>query len=226
MGTHPIFESDFDCLTEKMAKVTISECQVMDAECGFGDPFRFRIRFNCIENLQEDLDWKIIYVGSANSNEHDQELDEMSTGPIPVGTHEFLLEAGGPNPALIPAQEIVGVTVVLITCSYRDQEFVRIGYYINNEYATEEMKENPPDVPQIEQLKRLVCLNPRVTRMVINWDEKDENSLPQTTEQTVPEPTPFNFELSNSQHTTDREFFHSILKIITLFRIFSIGALL
>ena len=55
------------------------------------------------------------------------ELDEMSTGPIPVGTHEFLLEAGGPNPALIPTQEIVGVTVVLITCSYRDQEFVRIG---------------------------------------------------------------------------------------------------
>ena len=51
----------------------------------------------------------------------------MSTGPIPVGTHEFLLEAGGPNPALIPTQEIVGVTVVLITCSYRDQEFVRIG---------------------------------------------------------------------------------------------------
>ena len=53
----------------------------------------------------------------------------MSTGPIPVGTHEFLLEAGGPNPALIPAQEIVGVTVVLITCSYRDQEFVRIGEF-------------------------------------------------------------------------------------------------
>ena len=27
-----------------------------------------------------------------------------------------------------------------------------LGYYINNEYATEEMKENPPDVPQIEQV--------------------------------------------------------------------------
>lgn len=51
----------------------------------------------------------------------------MSTGPIPVGTHEFVLEAGGPNPALIPSQEVVGVTVVLITCSYREQEFVRIG---------------------------------------------------------------------------------------------------
>ena len=59
------------------------------------------------------------------------ELDEMSTGPIPVGTHEFVLEASGPNPALIPAQEVVGVTVVLITCSYREQEFVRIGEFWN-----------------------------------------------------------------------------------------------
>jgi len=190
-----------------MAKVTISECQVIEPECAFGDPFQFRIRFNCIENLQEDLDWKIIYVGSANSNEHDQELDEMSTGPIPVGTHEFVLEASGPNPALIPAQEVVGVTVVLITCSYREQEFVRIGYYINNEYVTEEMKENPPDMPQIDQLKRLVCLNPRVTRMVINWDEKDENSMPSEaqTEETS-EPTPFNFELSNSQSSAMDQF--------------------
>ena len=36
--------------------------------------------------------------------------------------------------------------------------------------------------------------------MVINWDEKDENSMPSEaqTEETS-EPTPFNFELSNSQ---------------------------
>ena len=55
------------------------------------------------------------------------ELDELSTGPIPIGTHEFVLEAPGPNPALIPTAEVVGVTVILITCSYREQEFVRIG---------------------------------------------------------------------------------------------------
>jgi len=178
-----------------MAKVTISEVQVLESECGFRDPFRFKIRFNCIEDLQEDLDWKIIYVGSANSSAHDQELDELSTGPIPVGTHEFVLEANGPNPDIIPTGEIVGVTVVLITCAYREQEFVRIGYYINNEYITEEMRENPPDVPQIDQLRRLIAVNPRVTRIVINWDGKDENTPLAELEQ----PTPFGFELSSSQ---------------------------
>lgn len=82
-----------------MAKVTISEVEVLNSECGFADPFRFKIRFNCIEDLQEDLDWKVLYVGSANSCEFDQELDELSTGPIPVGTHEFELSTDGPDPS-------------------------------------------------------------------------------------------------------------------------------
>lgn len=178
-----------------MAKVTISEVEVLNSECGFADPFRFKIRFNCIEDLQEDLDWKVLYVGSANSCEFDQELDELSTGPIPVGTHEFELSTDGPDPSKIPTSEIVGVTVVLIACSYRNQEFVRIGYYINNEYSDEEMRENPPDEPQINKLRRIVSTNPRVTRLQINWDGT-ENIVPQTSVTT--EPQPFGFELSNS----------------------------
>lgn len=146
-----------------MAKVTIREVEVLNNDCSFVDKFQFKIRFDCIEDLQEDLDWKILYVGkpflflqlvfwktfsgSANSTEFDQELDELSTGPIPVGVHEFVLEADGPDPTKIPASEIVGVTVVLITCSYRTQEFVRIGYYINNEYQDEQLREDPPEQP-------------------------------------------------------------------------------
>jgi histone chaperone ASF1 len=126
----------------------------------------------------------------------------LSTGPIPVGTHEFILESDGPDPNIIPPAEIVGVTVVLITCSYKEQEFVRIGYYINNEYESEELRENPPDTPQIPQLRRLVCLNPRVTRMQINWDGKDENT-PQPHPQIQSQPTPFGFEFSNSSSIAD-----------------------
>ena len=55
-----------------MAKVTISEVEVLNSECRFEDPFRFKIRFNCIEDLPEDLDWKVLYVGSANSCQFDQ----------------------------------------------------------------------------------------------------------------------------------------------------------
>ena len=29
------------------------------------------------------------------------------------------------------------------------QEFIRIGYYVNNDYPEEELRENPPDPPSI-----------------------------------------------------------------------------
>ena len=128
-----------------MSRVLIQSIEVTHKEdCQVGDGFQFKIRFECHENLAEDLDWKVIYVGSSLCNTMDQELDELSTGPITPGTHEFVLDVPGPEPTRIPSSEIVGVTVVLITCSYLEQEFVRVGYYINNEYKTLEMRENPP----------------------------------------------------------------------------------
>lgn len=52
----------------------------------------------------------------------------------------------------IPENDALGVTVVLLTCSYRAQEFIRVGYFINNEYKDQEMKENPPSPPQFENV--------------------------------------------------------------------------
>ena len=33
-----------------------------------------------------DIEWKLIYVGSAESEDYDQELDSCMVGPVPVGT--------------------------------------------------------------------------------------------------------------------------------------------
>lgn len=30
-------------------------------------------------------------------------------------------------------QDLLGVTVILLSCFYRDREFIRVGYYINSE---------------------------------------------------------------------------------------------
>ncbi len=61
-------------------------------------------------------------------------------------------QADAPNTALIPESDAVGVTVVLITCTYRGQEFIRIGYYVNNEYTDTELRENPPLKPDYGQV--------------------------------------------------------------------------
>jgi hypothetical protein len=73
-------------------------------------------------------------VGSAEDQSADQVLEEVMVGPVPMGVSKFVLTAEAPNTDLIPMKDLVGVTVVLITCSYREKEFVRIGYYVNNEY--------------------------------------------------------------------------------------------
>ena len=39
-----------------------------------------------------DLEWKIIYVGSAESDEYDQVLDSVFVGPVPIGRHAFVFE--------------------------------------------------------------------------------------------------------------------------------------
>lgn len=117
-----------------------------------------------------DLEWKLTYVGSATSSEHDQELDSLLVGPIPVGINKFIFEADAPDLKRIPSSEILGVTVILLTCSYDGREFVRVGYYVNNEYDTEEMNVEPPARLVIERVRRNVLAEkPRVTRFAIKW---------------------------------------------------------
>lgn len=117
-----------------------------------------------------DLEWKLTYVGSATSAEHDQELDSLLVGPIPIGVNKFIFEADPPNTSRLPSSEILGVTVILLTCSYDGREFVRVGYYVNNEYDDEMLSAEPPAKPVIEKIRRNVLAEkPRVTRFAIKW---------------------------------------------------------
>ncbi|XP_014210597.1 histone chaperone asf1 [Copidosoma floridanum] len=160
-----------------MAKVQVANVTVLDNPSQFCNPIQFEITFECIEELKEDLEWKMIYVGCAESEEFDQILDTIYVGPIPEGRHMFVFQADPPDTSRIPVNDALGVTVVLLTCSYRKQEFVRVGYFINNEYSEQELRENPPPQPQFDKvIRNILADKPRVTRFKINWDD-GSNSL-------------------------------------------------
>ena len=119
------------------------------------------------------MEFKIIYVGSAETYEFDQTLDQIVVDAVPQGQFKFMFQADPPETIKIPADDAVGVTVILITASYREQEFVRVGYYVTNEYEDPEMREIPPAEPQFDKLIRTIASNePRVTKFKINWDPK------------------------------------------------------
>lgn len=159
-----------------MAKVHVCNVVVLDNPSHYLNPFQFEITFECIEDLPEDLEWKIIYVGSAESEEFDQVLDTVYVGPVPEGRHMFVFQADPPNPEKIPEADLVGVTVVLLTCSYRSAEFIRVGYYVNIDYTDPELVEANPSPPLWDKLQRnILATNPRVTKFKINWDSAENN---------------------------------------------------
>jgi histone chaperone ASF1 len=80
-----------------MALINVLNITVHNNPAGFLDPFQFEVTFDCTGTLGDDLEWRVIYVGSAESSEHDQELDNVLVGPVPEGTNRFVLNVSRPR---------------------------------------------------------------------------------------------------------------------------------
>lgn len=64
---------------------------------------------------------------------YDQLLDSFSMGPLSEGVMQFDLEVNAPDHLKIPSQDdILGVTALIISVSYKEKEFFRAGYYLCN----------------------------------------------------------------------------------------------
>merc|ERR1719300_524748 len=119
----------------KMSKVQINNVVVLNNPATFQSPFQFEITFDCMENLEDDLEWKLTYVGCAESSNH-------------------------------------------------EQEFVRVGYFVHNDYESEELrekhKENPGESPDMSQpiTRNIMAEEPRVTRFRINWGDGPAVEMP------------------------------------------------
>ncbi|KIJ64269.1 hypothetical protein HYDPIDRAFT_154633 [Hydnomerulius pinastri MD-312] len=153
-----------------MSIVTIRNVEFFNNPARFLDPYKFRVTFECIAPLKDDLEWKLIYVSSPGNEELDQELDDCLVGPVPVGVNSFEFEGMPPDPSKIPPEDVLGVAALILTGSYNDQEFVRVGYYQNTEYDNEDMNKNPPKQILFEGLVRDISTKLLVTRFQIEWD--------------------------------------------------------
>uniref|UniRef100_A0A8D0L6P7 Anti-silencing function 1B histone chaperone n=1 Tax=Sphenodon punctatus TaxID=8508 RepID=A0A8D0L6P7_SPHPU len=69
-----------------MARVSVLGMAVLENPGPFNCPLRFHVQFECREALPHDLEWKIIYVGSAESEEYDQVLESV---PSLLGHPDF-----------------------------------------------------------------------------------------------------------------------------------------
>ena len=184
-----------------MSIVNIRDVTFLNNPARFSDEYQFRVTFECIAPLKEgklflsptafsycfkrpiftlptsyllDLEWKLIFVSSPDSEQYDQELDDCMVGPVPVGINSFTFSTPPPEPHKIPKEDVLGVAAVILTASYKDQEFVRVGYYQNTEYDDPEMntavrEQGVKGDIQWHRLVRNLADKPRVTRFSIKW---------------------------------------------------------
>ncbi|MEW5320450.1 MAG: hypothetical protein WDW38_011523 [Sanguina aurantia] len=157
-----------------MAAVNVISVNVLDNPGPFGAPLRFQIEYECQSSLVHDLEWKMVYIGSAQGDQYDQELESVLVGPVLPGVFRFVFEGDAPDPSKIPEDDLVDMTAVMLTCSYQNQEFIRIGYYCNIAYESEELKANPPSPPLISLLTRNIFADDvRVTKFLIPFDNPE-----------------------------------------------------
>ncbi|KAJ8512656.1 hypothetical protein OPV22_003090 [Ensete ventricosum] len=153
-----------------MSAVNITNVTVLDNPTAFLSPFQFEISYECLIPLEDDLEWKLIYVGSAEDETYDQLLESVLVGPVNVGNYRFVFQADPPDPTKIREEDIIGVTVLLLTCSYLGQEFLRVGYYVNNDYDDEQLREEPPPRVSVDRVQRNILADkPRVTKFPISF---------------------------------------------------------
>ena len=62
------------------------------------------------------------------------------------------------------------MTGLLVTCSFANQEFFRVGYYVTDDYEDPGLVENPPEKADITMLTRHILVEfPSVTKFEIQW---------------------------------------------------------
>ncbi|KAF8091629.1 hypothetical protein N665_0441s0036 [Sinapis alba] len=140
-----------------MSAINITNVSVLDNPAPFVSPFQFEISYECLTSLQDDLEWKLVYVGSAEDETYDQTLESVLVGPVNVGNYRFVLQADPPDPSKIREEDIIVVTVLLLTY--------------------EQLREEPPTKVLLDKVQRNILSDkPRVTKFPINFHPEDEQT--------------------------------------------------
>ena len=184
------------CHSITMAAVNVLNVRYLNPNpCSATSPFEFEITMECIAQLEaKEVEWTMSYIGSAQDNKHDQLLDTVEVETV-MATMKFVFEAPSPNLFLVPKEDQLDNSAIIISAKYRAREFCRIGFYMRHEYPIEFINSlRPPsdglsaiiepELPvgerlNLQVLQRVVDLeNPRVTHYLIDWDAPNEQLVP------------------------------------------------
>ena len=108
-----------------MASINILNILPINKEANLNEPYTFEIIFEVLTELKKDIEWQMIYIGSAEDQKYDQILGTIEIGgdTSKIGTMKFEFSEEVSDIDKIPENDLLGVTTILLCCSYNGQEF-------------------------------------------------------------------------------------------------------
>ena len=101
-----------------MSLVNVLNVIVQQSKTPFTAPISIDVFFESVKALKHSLTWRIIYIGQSNNTEYDQVLEEAEMDCELPGRMSFTLHGNFPDVSKLPQSDVVGVTAMLLTCSY------------------------------------------------------------------------------------------------------------
>ena len=160
-----------------MSLINIQNVVCMQNIQQLNDILSFKIRFDCLENINQEIEWKVTFISDPSDNKQDQILDQFVMGPLQKGTMEFQIQVDSPNYSKV--SQILEVSGLTISCSFYDQVFFICGYYVNHYIQDEQYRqwyeEQVQNGVQVgldlqKVVRHIDSQNPRVTNCKIEWE--------------------------------------------------------
>jgi histone chaperone ASF1 len=91
-----------------MAFVNITNVIVDNNPAPFLSQFKFHITFECLKEIPDTLEWRLVYIGSAKDESHDQVVESFEMSKLQAGVMQFTVESNPPDYTKIPKEDLLG----------------------------------------------------------------------------------------------------------------------
>lgn len=147
-------------------KIEILGIRTIKNPVSMKEKLQFQILFELKEVLQEKLHIKFVYVQSPINEKKDEELETYHIFGHQLGKFKITFQVTPPSIIGNTMSDLFGITVLLIQFIYKGFEFIRVGYYINNELkGSIEKDSNSGFFFKVKNTERNILIKePRVTR--------------------------------------------------------------
>ena len=168
-----------------MGYLNITNIQFKQGNGKIDQPFLLEIKFDCLKDINNSVEWRFVYVSDPDDTSKDQILDQIFMDQLEYGPTSFDWDIPAPNYEKLSSEfDVFDTTVIMLIVLIEGKEFFRCSYFITHNYENPELIENAADKVVWDAIVREIKIaQPVITLKEIAWDElkgnvkEDENLL-------------------------------------------------